>query len=485
MSLKSLFKNSAIYAIATYLQRMIGFILIPFYTRPKFLSIVEYGDFNLIYTFIAFATIVFTMGQDVAFLRFRFHKNEKASNVFYTSLMNLSTLSIFFTISIILFRTPLQQFLQLTSSKYLIFAAFILTFDILNNSFYNYLRAEEKAVSFSTIKIIRFFLELVLNFIFVIGLRLGIWGILYANITSSAVNFLFLAFLGRENFKGKFSWNLSKQMLLFGLPFLPNGIAFIGTAFSDRVIIAHLINNETVGIYSASFKWGTLIQFLVLAFRNAWQPYFLKISKELPVEASKIFAKVIKTLFMGLTLLWIVGALFIGEIVKFPFPGIGAILGDPKYWQAIHIIPLIMLGYVYYGFYVSFTPGFYIKKRGHSLALVTISGFLVSFIVNIIFIPYFGFMVAAWANLAAYLTMSVLIVFWGQKIYYIPVDWKFISRVALIHIITLIFYFSIYPGIILKIVFFMAMIIAIFSLKLITKNEIMTLLNTFRGGEKK
>ena len=93
-------------------------------------------------------------------------------------------------------------------------------------------------------------------------------------------------------------------------------------------------------------------------------------------------------------------------------------------------------------------------------------------------------MVAAWANLAAYLTMSVLIIFWGQKIYYIPVDWKFISKVTLIHIITLVFYFSIYPGIILKIVFLIAIIIVIFSLKLITKNEILTLVNTFRGGEK-
>ena len=66
--IKQFWKNSAIYGIGSIMVRAISFFLLPLYTNE--FSQSETGYIFLVFTFIAFAQIVYSYGQDSSFLQF-------------------------------------------------------------------------------------------------------------------------------------------------------------------------------------------------------------------------------------------------------------------------------------------------------------------------------------------------------------------------------------------------------------------------------
>ena len=71
--IKSLARHSSVYTISTFVQRALGFVMLPIYTDPAYLaSRSEYGDLTLVYTFTAFMTIIYLYGMDAAILRYFF-----------------------------------------------------------------------------------------------------------------------------------------------------------------------------------------------------------------------------------------------------------------------------------------------------------------------------------------------------------------------------------------------------------------------------
>ena len=73
-----------------------------------------------------------------------------------------------------------------------------------------------------------------------------------------------------------FSLGLFKKMFLFAIPFLPSALLFIVIGFSDRWFIKYFLNTESVGLYGAGYKLGSIMSLAVTAFNLNWQPYYLK-----------------------------------------------------------------------------------------------------------------------------------------------------------------------------------------------------------------
>ena len=131
----------------------------------------------------------------------------------------------------------------------------------------------------SAIKILRFLIELSLNIIFVVYYKFGFLGILYANVLAAFINVIILLPAQRPYLKGKWDFKTYKSLFLFAIPMIPNGIAYLIVEVSDKFLMRALLDKETLGLYSANYKFGTILLFLVVAFRSAWQPFFLKIAE--------------------------------------------------------------------------------------------------------------------------------------------------------------------------------------------------------------
>ncbi|NOX89537.1 MAG: oligosaccharide flippase family protein [Calditrichaeota bacterium] len=421
--LKNLARHSSIYTVSTFVQRALGFVMLPIYTDPAFLaSRSEYGDLALVYTFTAFMNIVYLYGMDAAILRYfflgKFKRNEVYSTGFWGVLANSLALS-----ALLFVFAPQLGDIVFGSYKYstlIRLSAAILFFDSLGNLPYLILRAEEKSIHFSAFRIGRFFLELILNILFVVILRKGVLGILYANLIASVVNLI--ALLPYQNKYLKIVWNreIFKVLALFGLPMLPNGLAYLTVEVSDKFLMRFLLNKDLLGLYSASYKFGSLLLLVVIAFRNAWQPFFLKIANE--PNAKQIYARVLTYFTLIGAFLIVAGSFSIDYIVKIPI-GHGRSIMNRTYWDGIKIIPIILSAYLFYGIYVNFTVGIYIKKKTRYMIIFTGVAALVNIGSNLFLMPRFGIMGAAFATLLSYLIMAATIFIANQKIYKVPYEY--------------------------------------------------------------
>jgi O-antigen/teichoic acid export membrane protein len=86
---KNLFKQTAIYGLATVLPRMFSFLLVPLYTDllPK----AAYGKVTIVFAWMIFFNVILAYGMETAF--FRFYNNEPNKK----AVIETTTVSIFWS----------------------------------------------------------------------------------------------------------------------------------------------------------------------------------------------------------------------------------------------------------------------------------------------------------------------------------------------------------------------------------------------------
>jgi O-antigen/teichoic acid export membrane protein len=420
---KNLTKHSAVYTIATFIQRLQGLVLLPILTDPSYLATKsEFGDYTLIYTFIAFMNVIFLYGMDVAFLRSYFLGEHSSTTIYRSAVQVISITGLFLTLLIFALAEPLAT-LIFNEQGYAFFvriSAAILFFDTLCNMPYLVLRAEERSTSYTVIRIGRFILELILNLFFIMYLKFGVKGILYANLVSAIINLFVLIPFQTKYLHGNYSWKAVRGMLRFGLPMVPNGLAFLIVEISDRYLMPRLISKEVLGEYTANHKLGTILLLLVIAFRTAWQPFFLKVAKQ--PDAKEIYSRVMTYYLFIAAFVVLMVTMSIEYIVKIPIaPGM-TLLGE-SYWGGVKIIPIILFSYLMFGVYVNLTVGIYIEKKSEWMIIFTGLAAIVNVSSNFYLMPVYGMMGAAFANMLAYFVMMVSIFIANQKLYHIAYEY--------------------------------------------------------------
>jgi len=447
---KSLTKHSAIYTIATFIQRLQGLILLPILTDPSYLATKsEFGDYALIYTLIAFMNVLFLYGMDAAFLRYYFLGKHSKESIYRSAVQVLIITGLVLSALIFILAKPIG-YLLFTESGYEFFvriAAGILFLDTLCNMPYLVLRAEERSTAYTVIRIGRFVLELILNLIFIIYLNLGVKGILYANLVAAFLNLIVLFPFQVKYLKGRFSRDVVRELLRFGLPMVPNGLAFLIVEISDRYLMPRLINKDVLGEYAANHKLGTILLLLVIAFRTAWQPFFLKIAKQ--AEARKIYSRVMTYYVFVAALVVIAVTMTIEYIVKIPLaPGI-TLLGE-SYWGGIQIIPVILCAYMMFGIYVNLTVGIYIEKKSEWMVIFTGLAAIVNVASNLYLMPLLGMMGAAYAAFLAYFVMMVAIFIANHKLYPVSYEYGRIFWIIVYLALALMLYYTIELDILMR-----------------------------------
>ncbi len=425
--IKNLTKHSAIYTVSTLIQRAQGLVLLPVLTDATYIATKgEYGDYVLIYTFLAFMNVFYLYGIDSAFMRYYFLGRHTREQVYSSAIRILSITAVFSSVLIYIFADSIS-ILIFDSDNYEFFvqiAAGILFTDTLCNLPYLILRAEERSVLYSGLRMGRFILELILNLLFVMVLKMGVKGILYANLIAAFVNLLVLIPFQLKYLKGAFSRIVIRDLLQFGIPMIPNGIAFLVVEMSDRYLMLYLLDKDTVGLYSANHKFGTLMLLLVSAFRTAWQPFFLRVAKE--ENAREIYSRVMTYFTAMAGVIVLAGGYLVGYIVKIPVSSTMTLMGS-SFWSGTFIIPLILLSYMLYGVYVNLTVGIYIEKKTKWMGLFTGLAALTNIGCNLYLMPRYGMMGAAIAAVLAYLVMTLSIYFVTAKFYRIRYEYSILA----------------------------------------------------------
>ena len=152
------------------------------------------------------------------------------------------------------------------------------------------------------------------------------------------------------------------------------------------------------------------------------------------------------------------------------------LLTDKSFHEAVDIVPIIVIAYLWNGLYIIPLNFLMLKNKTALIPLVTVPSALMNVLLNVVFVPYFGIIAAAWATFLAFLIQLCIVQTIATKVYPFPYETR---RIALILITTLfvvtlglLFDISLWVDLAIKIIFFswflQYYIFSIFSLR--TKN---------------
>ena len=463
---KNLFKQTAIYGLATVLPRMFSFLLVPIYTEllPK----AAYGKVSIIFSWMIFFNVILAYGMETAFFRF-YNKEADKKSVLETTKVSIFWSTFAFLFLSLLFRNKLASGSGI-DVQYITYTIWILVLDALVIIPFSNLRATQRPIYYATIKIGNVVVNLLLNLFFLLILpkvastnpngflstlyfeNFQIGYIFISNIIASLFTFLALS-PNYLQIKWHFNFELWKRMMRYGMPILVAGIAFAINEQFDKILLGKLlprdIADSEVGVYSACYKLGLFMVLFRTAYTLGIEPFFFShADKE---NASQTYATVTKyfVIFGSFILLSVI---VFADILKV------IMIRDESYWEAMKVVPLIILANFFLGIYTNLSVWYKLVDKTHIGAYISIFGALITLLLNFLLIPKYSYFGSAIATIAAYGSMMLISYTMGNKYYPIPYDTRKIGGYLGLSIVfsILSFYFfreNYYVGIALLIAF--------------------------------
>ncbi|MCC5927223.1 MAG: polysaccharide biosynthesis C-terminal domain-containing protein [Bacteroidetes bacterium] len=439
--LKELFSDTAIYGLSSVVARFLGYLLVPFYT--SYFLPGEYGVIGLIYAGIGFLNVVFTFGMESSYIRYATER-ESSRDVFRT--LQTIILAVGTVLAGLMFlgagwMQPLMSLHHHDADLLYMLLIGILWFDALSIVPFAELRLIRKAWLYAGIRIVNVLINLSLNFWLVAGLQWGIEAVLWSNVIASSLTTIVLLVITRSQLSGSFQTGILRNALLFGLPYVPNGLGYAVNEFLDRFYINAMSSDDIMrlygegvtaedltGIYNACYKLAIFMTLGVQMFRMAWQPFFMKYAQA--TDTRVLFAGVFDWFNVIAASLFLIIGLFAVEIAAIPVPFMGdATLIDSRYWSGLSIVPFLLIAYWFQGWFVNFSAGIFIKDQTSKLPGITLVGASITILANIWMVPLYGMVGPAIVKVLAYGTMSMLLLYYARKA--MQVDYRIVRALIL------------------------------------------------------
>lgn len=431
--LKTLYKQTFIYGLATVVPRMLSFLLVRLHTDKSVLqNVSDYGDVSLIFAYFVLFNVVLAYGMETAFFRF-FNKEVNKESVLSTASVSLLLTSFGFLVLGLAFQNQIAALTHI-HVNYIILVIWTLFLDALVIIPFAYLRTQGKPVKYTLVKLTNVIVNLGLNVFLLVYLKLlvsgaKLWNAIYvasfevsyifiANLAASGITLLLLLrFYFKINYKIDFL--LWKKMLRYALPVLVAGVAFSVNETFDRVLLERLLPEEiaktSVGMYSACYKLALFMMLFSTAYRLGIEPFFFSHSKTKGAE--KNYAQVLELFVVFGSVILLTVVVFIDFLKVLLIP-------NEAYWEAMAVVPILLLAYLFLGVYHNLSVWYKVTDRTKFGAYISIFGALITLVVNGVFIAQFNYMASAVATLSAYFTMMLLSYYFGKKHYPIPYNLK-------------------------------------------------------------
>lgn len=430
---KSLFKQTFIYGLATVLPRMLSFLLVPLYTSPEVLSsVAEYGKISIIFSYFVIFNVILAYGMETAFFRY-YTKEADKSLVTSTSTISILISSLAFFVLALIFQDQIAALTEIDVS-YINLVIWILLFDALVIIPFAWLRATQKPTRYAIIKLVNVGINIGLNLFFLLALKnlaksyaiadaiyipnFEISYIFIANLVASSVTFLLLAsFYLKLEFK--FDKKLWKRMMRYAVPVLIAGVAFSINETFDRILLDKMLPEDIaeteVGMYSACYKLAVFMTLFATAFRLGIEPYFF--SHANTEHPQKNYARILEY-FVALGSIILLGVVVFADVLK------PHIIRNPDYWEAMWILPIILIANFCLGIYHNLSVWYKVTDRTKFGGYISVLGAIITLVINFALIPVIGYKGSALATLAAYSVMMIVSYLFGRKYYPVPYNLK-------------------------------------------------------------
>ncbi len=430
---KSIIKHTSIYSLGTIFSKIVGFIMIPIYTR--YLTTADYGTLELLTLVSSLLSMLFSLRITAGLVRYYYQyqttreRNQLVSSVLISIISMAIIVTILLSINADFFSRLV--FKNTENSKFFIFIFLSLGFEICIDVCLTYIRIMEKSFHYIAFSLTSLIISLSLNIFFIVVLKWGVLGLLYSMVITNGFVMSSLLFYTLNKVRISFDFKKLYPVVKFSIPVIPAGILIFILNMGDRFILNKLGNLSEVGIYSLGYKFGMLLgTFIGGPFLNMWQPKRVEINYD-EKNRNEIFSRILVYFIFILSF----GGLAISILIKDAL----TIIATPEFFPAYKVVPLVVIGYAFYNIYYIVDFGFYIKDRTYWYIIINAAGAALNIGLNLLLIPLYGVMGAAVVTAVSFFVCCLLAFLISQ--HYFKINYDF-GRILKLLVTVLVFYFA-------------------------------------------
>jgi O-antigen/teichoic acid export membrane protein len=416
-----------IYGVGVAVSRMAGFIMLPIYTR--YLRPADYGVLELLSMTVDVIGLLTTMGLAATIFKFyaQVESARDKDEIVGSAWIMLAGVAAFVLVGGLLASPWLTElvFEPDVPARYfrLFFAIFL--FQRLEMVPFLLLRARHMAVMFVILSIGRLLLQLSLSIYFVVIAQRGVEGVLLATLCTSAVSGSGLSIWLIRTVRLSFSRAKALAMLRFGYPLAVYALGNFAMIFSDRYFLNAFAGISDVGIYSLGYRFvGLLSAFAFTPFNQVWQPLRFELAAK--PEAADVFPKIFTYMNVAGFSLAILISVFVMDVIR--------VMADPAFLLAYEPVSILLFATIMFNLVAFTSTGIMHTNRTWIMSYLAAWSVFCVIGLNLLLIPRFGYMGAAWASAGAYLLRYLAMHFFSQRAYPIRYEWARVFRLAYVFV---------------------------------------------------
>lgn len=388
-------KASLWFTICSIIQKGISIITMPIFTR--IMTQEEYGKYSIFLTWYNLLLIIVTLNIHSEIFNKGLAEHKESMNKFMVNQIGLATV---LTFSFFLIYCFINNIISRITGipNYLMFFMFL---EIWSNTIIGFWLAKNRfEYNYKIIVITIFISSLVTPILGIIAVINFSYKVEARIISSSIVPFI-LAIIILFSYKehGRFFDNkkLWKKTLLLSLPLIPHYLSLVLLNQSDKLMIDYYISTQAAAIYSVAHSAGLIMTIINNSLNSAFVPWLYDKLKTRNYDNIANVTSIISTIVLlcNILIIWC-GP----EAIK--------ILSTSQYYNSIWCLIPIAMSVFFFFIYTLFVDIEIYYEKNIYVAIASISATLLNLILNLIFIPKFGYIAAGYTTLISYFMTMIM-----------------------------------------------------------------------------
>lgn len=416
MKVPKILSNSLIYTVIALIQKGISFFLLPLYTY--YLMPSDYGVMSVVTSITNFLSIFILFSFTSTATRFYYKRREHdyARQLWGTLiLLVLVNTVVIGTLCFVFHKNLIDPVLgEIPFSPYLVVGLLTTIVSPLYLFFQAYLQTIQKGKQYGTNSILYFLLHVGLTVLFLVKFHWGVMGVLYANLITAVVFFIYAFFFF---IKMKLEWRINKEIatsaVKYATPLFPHHLFAWSSGMIDRIMLNSLSSSTSSGLYSSAQQFGNIINTVEANVNRAYAPWFYeRIGNK---GSEEVIKKLIYLLITIYSLIAFIFSLYSKEIIQ--------LMTAPSYHGIWIYVPFLCFANVFQGVYYIYS-NFLFLDRTKYVFYCTLTSAVLIIALNFILIPFYGVLGTVISAAVAIVARSLICLWLASKSpYFIRVNY--------------------------------------------------------------
>lgn len=423
MTYRRFIKDVGLIGITQALIGLGGFFLLPIITKT--LEPYEYGIWAQINITVSLLSPLVLMGLSMGIVRFLSSEKDKEkiregffSVIFFVAFTGLLASIVVFLLSDFL---AASIFKDISTSSFIKLGAFLIFLGAIDQISIFYFRISRQVEIFTVLTLFQTFGQLILILLFLL-MGFGLFGVISAVLIVQGL----LLIISTYKIVSQIGFAIPKfnqigEYLKYSAPLTPNSLIRWITDSSDRYMVSYFLGLSQVGIYSASYAIGNLIQMFITPIQFILFPELSRLFDEGKNDEVKVYLSNSMKYFLLIAIPAVFGLSALAKPML-------KILTTQEFISGSVIIPFIALSGLLAGvFQIVINITHLVKKTKFNL-YIHIFAALLNIIFNFLLIPLLGIAGAAIATLISYTLMVAICIFISFKHIDFDLNFSFILK---------------------------------------------------------